>query len=366
MLPEPLRHTTTALAWRVLSLCLLLSACALQPKVEQSFEQKLAQLQAEHRFGAAKRSIEREDSESLDRAQKQLLLAENDKSAVAYEQAVIASAAKLQRKNAWAEAGTELDQALSVFPESTALVGANNRYLEARDKFLRSALQAHRLMRARRIPGELESLNAISAAGGGPEYEASRDQLLRESEATAEALLAQGQKLLANKRWREAKDVLTLSQRLQEDSRTETALRVAANNIKPQRSKRPKKPKTKPVPIEPENSVDSAAVAAAMHRYRYELQRKEFAQAREQIELARKLDPNDKSVAEEYKQFSALLNSNAKQHIEQGKYHYSLGDIDTAIQHWETAYALTPTDDALKERLQKARRFKSRYEQLKR
>lgn len=367
MLPNSVRLIRRrSLALRSLILCLLLSACALQPKVELGIEQRIAQLQSEHRFGAAQRSIERESTEVLADDKKQQLLADNAKQANDYERRIIALTSTQQQNEEWAKAGTELNRALSAFPESAPLVDAHNAYLEARDDFLRDALQAHREKRAQRIPDELESLSSISGAGGGPDYTASRDRLQKEAENTAVALLVSGQKLLAKKRWREAQKVLKLSKRLQEDSRTDTALRVAARNIKPLPSKRKTKPTNKPIVVEPENIVDEPAVAAAMHRYRYELQRKNFAQAKEHISKAQQLSPDDQNVAGEYRQFLSLLNSNAKQHVEQGKYHYSLGDIDTAITHWETAYALTPNDDALKERLQKARRFKTRYEQLKR
>ena len=346
----------------LLLFCAFLSACALQPKVELSFEQQLKLLQNEMRFGTAQRSLERAE---LDTQSKEILLAENQAMASEYETKVINTANQLQRKNAWQDAGDTYKQALGVFPESERLNASNSRFLVARDDYRRKALLQHRILRAKRIPAELSNLEAITDAGGDKDFKTMKLALSEEAERTAEALLSEGQRLLAAKRWKNAKTVLDLSLALKPDERTATALRIAKTNIKPPRKRKPRAVAKKEQPT-PEIKVDESAVSAAMHRYRYALKTKNLVTARTQIELARQLKPEDETLKREQTQFLSLLASDAKQNIEQGKYYYSLGDIETAIKHWEQAYALTPTDDALRERLQKARRFRDRYEQLKR
>lgn len=346
----------------LLLLCAILSACALQPKVELSFEQQLKQLQNEMRFGTAQRSIERAE---LDTTLKEALLAENQALAGNYEEKVINTAKQQQKKNAWQDAGGTYKQALGQFPESRRLNTANSGFLVARDDYRRKMLLQHRILRAKRIPAELRNLEAITGAGGDQDFISMQLALSEEAEQTAEALLSEGQRLLASKRWKSAKTVLDLSQTLRADERTAIAVRLAKSNIKPPRKQKPRVVAKKVQPA-PEILVDESAVSAAMHRYRYALQTKDLVKARTQIELARQLKPDDEILQREETQFLSLLASNAEQNIEQGKYYYSLGDIETAIKHWEQAYALTPNDDALRERLQKARRFRDRYEQLKR
>lgn len=341
----------------------VLTACASQPVEEVPLADKVAQLQKEFKFGAAKRAIENaaEDARWSEQA-RQKLLAGNIKASSAYEQAVISEALSLQKEQSWATANELYQGALKAFPESQVLRGALNEFYISRDAFHRKQLLAYRILRAKRLPDELQRLKLISESGDPDEYQ----QRLLEASSIAEALLAEGQRLMARKRWRSAQNMLQLSKALRDDERTNTALRVAKTRVKPVRVTRKPKPQLEEIVPAAQRLIDEKAIAAAMHRYNDAIQQKNLVDARHQLKAALALKPNDRSLSREQSRLEALIKTDVDQRIEQGKYQYSLGDIDKAIDHWEYAYALSPEDEALRERLQKAHRFRDRYEQLKR
>ncbi|MFK7730729.1 MAG: hypothetical protein AB8B48_03825 [Pseudomonadales bacterium] len=347
----------------IAAMFVLLGACAIQPVEEVPLDQKVTQLQKEFKFGAAKRAIESApEGEQWSAKARQKLLDNNRKASAAYEQAVISEASSLQKEQAWASANDLYQGALQAYPESQALRDALNTFYISRDDFHRKQLLAYRVMRAKRLPGELQKLKLIGESGNPDKYQ----QGLVEASDIAEALLAEGQRLMARKKWRSAKSMLQLSKALREDERTNTALRVAKTRVKPVRVVKKPKPRLEEVIPQAQLKVDEAAIAAALHRYRYSVQQKDLVSARQHLDSALTLKPGDPELAKEQSRLAALVETDVVQRIEQGKYQYSLGDIDKAIDHWEYAYALSPEDEALRERLQKAHRFRNRYEQLKR
>lgn len=341
----------------------LLSACATQPVEQVPLDQKVAQLQKEFKFGAAKRAIENAPEDEQWSAQtRQTLLQSNHKASSAFEQAVISEASSLQKEQAWASANELYQGALKAYPESQTLREALNRFYISRDDFHRKQLLAYRILRAKRLPAELNKLKLIGESGDPDKYQ----QGLAEASDIAEALLAEGQRLMARKKWRSAQNMLQLSKDLRIDERTDTALRVVKTRVKPVRVVRKPKPQLEEVVPEAQLKIDEAAIAAALHRYRYAVQQKNLVSARQHLGSALALNPGDQELAKEQSRLAAIIETDVNQRIEQGKYQYSLGDIDKAIEHWEYAYALSPEDEALRERLQKAHRFRNRYEQLKR
>ncbi len=347
----------------IAALVALLGACAVQPVEEVPLAEKVAQLQKEFKFGAAKRAIENAaEGEEWTAQARQELLQNNLKASSAYEKAVISEASSLQEEQSWASANELYQGALQAYPESQTLREALNTFYISRDAFHRKQLLAYRILRAKRLPEELKRLKMINDSGDPDRYQ----QGLAEASDIAEALLAEGQRLMAGKKWRDARNMLQLSRNLRDDERTNTALRVVKARIKPARVASKPKPLLEEVVPEAQLKVDEAAVAAALHRYRYSVRQKNLVNAKLHLDEALTLKPGDAALAKEQSRLAALIVTDVDQRIEQGKYQYSLGDIDKAIEHWEYAYALSPEDEALRERLQKAHRFRNRYEQLKR
>ncbi|MEM8498406.1 MAG: hypothetical protein AAF542_10320 [Pseudomonadota bacterium] len=347
----------------IAALLALLGACAVQPVEELPLDQKVVQLQKEFKFGAAKRAIENApEGEEWSAKARQELLQNNRKASSAYEQAVISEASSLQKEQAWASANELYQGALQAYPESHTLREALNNFYISRDDFHREQLLSYRILRAKRLPEELNKLKMIGESGDPEQYQLG----LAEASDIAEALLAEGQRLMAGKKWRSARSMLQLSKNLRDDERTNTALRVVKTRVKPTRVAKKPKPLLEEVVPEAQLKVDETAIAAAMHRYRYSVQQKNLVNAKRHLDEAIILKPGDSKLEREQSRLAALIQTDVGQRIEQGKYQYSLGDIDKAIEHWEYAYALSPEDEALRERLQKAHRFRNRYEQLKR
>ncbi len=351
--------------WLAVLLLCHLTACALQPEQDIGFDEKLAKLQGQSRFGAAERLIDSADPEMLGTEQREQLRTANSKAARQYEQAIIDEANILSDEESWGDAMALYETARSVFPESDRLFQEADKLLIKRDRYLRHQLLAHRVLRAKRLPEELENLQRISDASQSPKYIGELARLQAEADDVAEALLSSGQKLIARKEWRDARAILALAGTLKEDERIETALRVAQSNIKPRRKNTPKPVVAATPEPDPEPVVDQEAVAKALQQFQSALQGNDFVSARQHLDTARQLDPDNDQVKQLMERLRRRTQTTVEQHIEQGKYQYSLGEIDQAINHWETAYELAPDNEALRERLLKARRFRDRYEQLK-
>lgn len=167
---------------------------------------------------------------------------------------------------------------------------------------------------------------------------------------------------MAKSDWKAAKKLLRLSNSLREDERTDTALRVVSTKVKRVvvRKRKPVKPVVKNTPEVIDDGYESA-----MRGYFSSLKDGQLLTAKQHIEKAVALSPNNEQSIQYKTSLDQLIDKTVGQHVENGKYLYSIGDIDSAIQDWQAAYKLAPNNEALKERLEKAQRFQDRYESLK-
>jgi len=347
----------------------LLAACAQQPLSTLSTEQQVKLLQKADKYGAAARILESVEPPTLESGKISALKKHNAEIAELFEQRVINDLGVLQKNAKWGEATALIDQSLGNFPESSRLDTAAKELKSARDTFQHNKLIEHRILRAKRLPGELENLHALDDASSDPALAAEYQRLLLESDATAEALLAEGQTLMAQKQWKRADQLLKLSFALRNDQRTSTALRLTKSNYSPKRRQRSAKrlgSDSAEMELQAVEFNSAQLAATAMRRYRELLQQNELAAARLELNRAEQLLTEDQQIQRETLRLDGLIASAVKTRVEQGKYEYSLGNMEQAIGHWEYAFALAPADEALKERLEKARLFKERYEKLKR
>lgn len=360
----------------------LLGGCVITPKVE-NIPEKITSLEAEHKYGAALRTIEKAllilatqtpttTSSPQATDQQSQLSAEGLESrriditlaAAQYELNTIKKAQNLAEKSEWTEATAIYHAALLHFPESTTLADASSKLNAARDAQKRKLRLKYRQSRAKIINAEIANMQQlVDAAPNDPSSQTELSRLVDEQRTTAEALLVEAQLMMAKSQWPQAKVLLALSNALRKDQRTDTALRVLNTKFKPTPSRKKRK-RIRPVFVA-KPKVDSGLFDAEMRDYFAALTAGQLPKARKHIIQALELSPNNKQGLDQKASLDLLIKETVNRHVESGKYLYSIGDIDNAIKDWELAYSLTPDNEALKERLDKAQRFQTRYESLK-
>jgi tetratricopeptide (TPR) repeat protein len=87
--------------------------------------------------------------------------------------------------------------------------------------------------------------------------------------------------------------------------------------------------------------------------------------AQRQLGQALTLQPHDSDLLKEQNALQQVVQKHVQEKLENGKYLYSMGEVDAAIAAWQVAAALAPQDQALQQRLERAQKFRQRYEELK-
>lgn len=333
---------------------LLLAACVTQPAEQLSFDEKLEQLITSHKYGAAQRLIsshadinEEQRTQHQDKLQVEI---------TAFEHQQRTNAEELRIAKRYGDAITLYQQALGNFPESMLLRDELQTLYSKRDDYVRDLRLSYLLDRADSISNELKMITAISDAKREDEqHKELLAQLNAERDRTALALLQEGQRRLAIKDIKPAIHYLNLSLKLKEDERTITALRLAKRQYKP------KKPRRVVVKSKPKLPSQLDISLAAYQDY---LDNTELRKALVAIRKAAKLAPDNSDIQAKKNKLNQRIDKIVNVAVEEGKFQYSQGNINAAIKSWQSAAVLAPYDDALKERLAKALRFRERYEAL--
>lgn len=334
------------------------SACTTQPVEKVSFPEKLSTLQEQHKFGAASRLLKSDQHPEVDKAEREKLIFQLKESIKIFERSTAKNASDMRNNGQWGNSIAIYEDALSAFPESLFLREKLQTLFSDRDEYTQRLQLAYLVDRAQVLNNEVATQHSISDAHrNNNELQKKLAGLYQERELTANELLKEGQRRLALGQYKNARRYLSLSQDLLADTRTETALRLAKRNIKPKRIK------TKIIakPKAPQQSPTDLAVVA----YKQALENNELRNAFLEIRKATKLSPDSTDLREKKSVLQKQIGGLVDTAIEQGKYQYSLGNINAAIEHWQSAVTLAPFNDALKERLAKAKLFQRRYEELK-
>jgi tetratricopeptide (TPR) repeat protein len=350
-----MQRTGNILSRSGLALLMLgLAACATQPKETLTFDEKFAQLKAEHKYGAAMRLLEANaefTTEQRESEQESL-----GKTIVEFEKQQHTQASQLQKQKQYGDAIALYQQALLNYPESLALREHLQGLYSQRDNYVETLQLTYLVDRAKSLEKELATVAAISdAQRENTEKKALLDRLHAERDSTALALLQEGQRRLALKEIKPAMHYLQLSQRLKADERTETALRLAKRQQKPRKVRRVV---AKPKPVAP------SELDVALSAYQDYLDNNQLRKALLEIRKAVKLAPEDSNIRARKVALDKRIDKLVDVAIEEGKLQYSQGNINAAIERWQAATVLAPYNDALKERLAKAIRFRERYEAL--
>lgn len=364
---------------RVLPLALLmLAGCATQLRTVSDLSAHVEQLTSEHHYGAARLSIGRfsapgtaaaHNTGQLDQLRKSVAAA-----AARYESDTINAARELVTQDNWHAAQQMYHDAQRRYPESQALVNAQKEFKARRDAHIAHLRIIQYAEKAAYLNTEIKQLEKINAAT--PFNLDAKRELARQKDQRrliASALLDAGERQLAAKNHTEARRYLTLSHNLIANAAAQQALRRLPRPPKrrPKKAKTPAQPKpiavVAPVPVtRPDTNVDAdAEFKQALAAYRAARRQGDLRHAQYQLAQALTLQPSNSKLLEERKALATVVEKHVQQKLENGKSLYSVGEIDAAIAAWQAAAELAPQNQALQQRLERAQKFRQRYEELK-
>lgn len=353
---------------------LMLAGCATQIRSGDDLAAHVAQQISEHRYGAAVLSIDDFASSNVRTRQVDQLRGDVSAAAARFEAATINTAEKKVAQGDWHAAQLIYRRACYSYPESTVLGAAETDFTARRDAHVEHLRIVQYAEKARYLNAEIAQLEQINAAtpfdlDTKRELARQRDQ----QKLIASALQNAGERQLTAKNYSQARDYLTLSNNLISNAATQAALR----KIPPPVKQRPEKIKAtiKPAPVKtaapaliarPDSNIDvDEELKQAMAAYYTAREQGDLLLAQRHLGQALSLQPGSNELVVERGALNAAVQQRVQEKLENGKYLYSMGEVDAAIIAWQIAAALAPGDQALQQRLERAQKFRKRYEELK-
>lgn len=317
--------------------------------------QKLSALLAEHKYQLALQLIDQSPS---DTDHYHYLQQQRDtvvKQQQQYINQTLSNSQQLQQRYLWPQALDLIQQALANNPESSALTAALRQAQSQQQHFIQqqkiqlAKLEAPALRQAQAI---IEPL--LLADPKQADYVTIQQLNRLRSLHHLPILSAAAEAAIAQQQWQEAQSLLTAAQQLP----LQTDLKELSNTVNKKLN-----------------------LAAQQQRQSALAQQRQIA-----AELAQSLDqliqeqqwPEIKTIATALAQQDTLtehelsllnkaqqsLNQHLARIINQGQLHYTKGELQEAINYWLEALQLSPEDNNLKQRLERALRFKQNIDNL--
>lgn len=299
---------------------------------------------------AAVDALPADDPRRRDLAERRVeLIAQSRAREDALEQAINA----LMAERRWGEAASRLQEEELQLPDSNRLKQLRSRFDDEQGRAAASRLLAYRTLRARHLLAEQSALGDAVAAGYDNSLLLARSEALREERRTLALALAEaGAGQLQAGQLTTAIATLELAKALQPDdgvaASLESARRQLARRVAQQRQ----------ALAEQRRQRQEQALASA----RDAREAGEFAIAGEALQRAADI-LEDEQVRQERHALEATMAQHYQADLERGDQLYAGGHIEQALAYWERAWTLR-TEPALAERIERARRFLARYQEL--
>ncbi len=340
-------------ALRVLSLLATLVVSACSHLAPTPLETQLDDLVGRGDLRAALAAVDAlpaDDPRRQDFAERRAeLMAQSRAREDALEQAVNA----LMAERRWGEAASRLQQEELQLPDSDRLARLRSHFNDEQERAAAASLLAYRILRARHLLAEQNALRDAVAAGYDNALLLARSEALQEERRTlAMALAEAGAGKLQAGQLTAAIATLELAEALQPGgdvaASLESARRQLARRVAQQRQ----------ALAEQRRQRQEQALASA----RNAREAGEFALAGEALQRAADI-LEDEQVREERHALETAMAHHYQADLERGDQLYASGHIEQALAHWERAWTLR-AEPALAERIERARRFLARYQEL--
>jgi len=228
------------------------------------------------------------------------------------------------------------------------------------DSLEQAYFQAFQLKAAKYYLSQQEELGVWqSVSREAPPYSLSAFSEDNSRQNIAESLGRHGIKLSAKKSQEPlAIDFLSTANRLNNSSEWQAALNKIQSK-KVQKARKVKKQK---------QAIQKLAFSDIQNSFKQQLKNKDFIAAKKTLQQARNIASNNKEnqwIKEANKQVDDTIKPIVAKKLKDGQVHYSAGRIDKAIMLWQEGLRLEPNNQAIKDGLSRAKKFKETYESLK-
>jgi tetratricopeptide (TPR) repeat protein len=339
-----------------LSISLLLSACAGLTGNWSKPNEAVDHFLAEQKYSKAMEVIASVDNTNPDydslQQRRKLILAEIKQ----FEDDSINLQYRYKTKQQWPEAIDIVDNAIMKLPTSQKLINTRQQLIKDRDSYINEKQLNLAISQANSLPQALELLEKINTAK--PKQKEIEQEILvtrGQSHSAQKILLSHASLEFERKNWRTAKKYLILSIQLKPDQEGSALLTKTDRQIKLEDS-RTKKSRHKIYLKNRDGQLEKLEIA--LHEKNY-LQAKNLAQ---QLKLSKKSDQQITAALAHYQQ---TIDSEVDHLTSKGQQLYTKGLIDHAIEHWQQALLLEPSNSDIQERLRRAETFKANIEKYK-
>lgn len=287
----------------------------------------------------------------------QLMQMEKDYTAAAaqFRRQAVHDAGELQAQQRWGDADQRLLTAMQQLPDDEAFVVHYRKFDTVREAKRRQAQYDFDVAYAQNLPQMLLSARAIFELKPQDDAASARLGQLQDDAVTVAARLVQsaqaaqvaGDVVVAERDYRLAA-ALTADETLAAKSE-ELAQQLAKTSAQKQRVQQ----RTAQVNLQSQlRELDDL------------LEKNQLEAAQQLLGTLRQRYGNNGELASRQIKFDALRQKAVSNAIERGRRHYSAGELAKAIDVWERAYLLDPGNVELRDRIDRARRFRAKVEAL--
>lgn len=340
----------------LLSLVLLAAGCATQDSVPMApdaawFDAQLAASQ----YAQAGAALQQWRGQYPQDSQLAVFAEKLDAGIAQRRDAAIADAQQLRAQQRWADADQRLLDALQQLPDDAQLKAEYAQFDRMREEQRTLAQHEFDLVYARSLPILQQHARAVFELKPQDTVAAAQ---LRNLEDAVNSMV--GRLSVAAQRARQRGDMQDALESLRLAARLsgEQSLDQQAQQLERELAKTARRPRQKT------QSAPASALAGAVAALDDALAKNQLEIAQSQLKALRAKYPGNVQVEQRAQRFEQQRQQFVGAALEQGRRYYSAGDLGKAIDTWEAAYLLDPDNQDLRDRIDRAQRFRAKVESL--
>ncbi|WP_339673077.1 hypothetical protein [Dasania marina] len=334
---------------------LLISACSSISHWGVNPPQQLTALINNHEFEQALQLIDHSASNSPYYAQLQQQRDQVSSQQHNYIKQILRSSEQLQQQHLWPQALTLLNDALDKNPHSSALTAAltktqdRQQHFIAQQKVRLAKVEAPALQQAQSI---LEQL--LQAEPQQTDYIAIQQQNLLRSQQYLPILMTAVEAAIQQQQWHDAQNLLTAAQQL--PLQTDLSALKHAVNKKLQLAAHQQQQQALQ-----QQQLITTQLTQSLDKL---IQLQQWPEIQAIISTLAQQDSLSDQELDRLSKAKLALSQHLEQIIELGQQHYIKGELQQSIRYWLEALQLAPDNDNIKQRLERAMRFKQNIDKL--
>jgi hypothetical protein len=334
---------------------LLLSSCSQFTAIFQDSGTRLEQLLNQDEYHQAQQLIAKLKADDPLYIQYEELNKDINQRATQYESQQIATIKELEKNLQWQEAITIANQAHNKLPESKLINESRETLLKNKEQYAENQALKLAIEQAKHLPIQTEILTTIEQTS---QRDRNRTNYLKQTQIQLQnahsKLIQAATTAIDRQQWEAARQYLLLAKNIRSNEEMEQLIAETQNKITLKKQEQTRSD-------ENQQQQNLSQILASLNSA---IEQDQLGHA---IALSPKLDPwkNQKEVAELLEKLTRIVNKKVNELSTYGQLLYSQGLLDSAIEQWQQAIALDPSNSEIEDKLHRAEAFKANYEKLK-